>query len=470
MAKREQEKDKLAEVFDNQPKVKASQEAREKSLQAFQDGLKENRSTHKKEKRLKFRKHLIGLSLTVAAAGLVTVLTFGAFGEPSPEDAGSQGSDGPQKQESEQTNIEPQEISDILNEILKRRPLCLEETEHFQHVDLFEEGPLYSYMPGDWEWMVSEDKNTHTLHLTGPAGEEMYLMLFKQEASDLFNKRVQGVAANYAHAEKIPIQTEHFVEELKTNRMIHPKFDDILPFDITNTEMAAFIDKENGTFHDFIVSELFGYPMIFTSKLSLDDVDSWNLPIHFFTEIHVTEEPMVVRGSEGEDHPEYKRPIDKTVLVSIGASWRPEIIEMELYENEELQLTSYLPADTEVERNEHEYFTEWRFTNPSISKNSFYSIGKLNDGFPFENGEEIMFDTFGIDPAFSPGPLGNTHYYPYESIYAGKDSDSNIGGYFELFEANGAWYYMHTHNDYEEYNGGHLLTRLEYFISSIEWH
>src|SRR5690625_6901235 len=99
MAKREQEKDKLAEVFDNPPKVKASQEAREKSLQAFQDGLKENRSTHKKEKRLKFRKHLIGLSLTVAAAGLVTVLAFGAFGEPSPEDAGSQGSDGPRSEE-----------------------------------------------------------------------------------------------------------------------------------------------------------------------------------------------------------------------------------------------------------------------------------------------------------------------------------------------------------------------------------
>lgn len=474
MTKREREKDVLAEVFDKKPKVKASQEAREKSFRAFQDGLKDSRSAYKKEKRLKLRKHLIGLTSTIAAAGIITVLSFGLFDGASPEDTRNQGNEDNQTHETATTNIDPQEVSDILNDMLNRQPRGIEESSSFQTVG-FSNLDLKTYVPADWKIEEMEgDEDKYTLRLSGPAGEEMTLHLFKQNDPDVFHHHVQEVTAKHAHAEKIPIQTERFVEALKTNRFVDSNFEeDIFPFDIEHTEMAAFVDKENGTYSDFITSELFGYPMVFTSELPLDDVDSWDFPIHFFTEIHTTE-GLVVRGSEGKDHPEYNRPIEKTVILPIGATFAPDFVQMELYENDELQLTSYLPADTEVERIEHEYFTEWRFINPSISKNSFYSFGKLKDGFPLENGEEIMFDAFGIDPAFSPpdmpGIHGDPHHYSYGSANADTDSDINISGGIDLYEINGDWYYTHRHDDFQDYNGGYLFARLQYFIDSIEWH
>lgn len=98
-----------------------------------------------------------------------------------------------------------------------------------------------------------------------------------------------------------------------------------------NAEITTFIDETNDKLKEVYVSELFGYLMIFTSELSLDDVESWNLPIHLFAEIHING-AFVVRDSEGKLHPELNRPIEKTVLLPIRATFTPDKVEMELHE------------------------------------------------------------------------------------------------------------------------------------------
>ncbi|MHA6252427.1 hypothetical protein [Oceanobacillus sp. CAU 1775] len=470
MTKREHEKDILSEVLDKKQQTQASQEAKEKSLRAFQDGLKDSARTPIKRKKFGLRKHVVGVFSSVAAVGIITVLAFGVFDVPSPEDTGGQGNEDIQEEVAPKV-MDQQEISNILNEILKRQPLDLGESADFQRVG-FSNLDLMTYVPADWIVEEMEDGDKLTMQLSGPTGEEMTLQLFKQDAPDVFSEHLEEVEASYAHAEEIPIELGTFIETLKSNPMVSSNYDDIFPFELTNADMVAFIDKENGTFHDFITSELFGYQMIFTSKLSLEDTESWDLPIHLFTELHAVG-ALDIHDSIGRDHLEYNRPIEKTVLLPIGASFTPDVVQMELYENEELQLTSYLPIDTEVGRIEHDQFTEWRFTNSSISDDSFYSIGKLKEEFPLKDGEEIMFDAFDIDLAFAPPEIAGAaipNHYSYASANSGEDGEINISGFFEFFESNNEWYYMHKHANYDDYNGGYLITRLDYFIKSIEWH
>src|SRR5699024_5109042 len=215
-------------------------------------------------------------------------------------------------------------------------------------------------------------------------------------------------------------------------------YNNVFPFDIENAEMIIFVDQANGKLVELYTSELFGYQMIFTSELSLNDVASWNLPIHIFATMRI-HKSLTWQGKEGKLHPEFNRPIVKTVVLPIGATATPDKVEMELYENEELHITSYLPRGTEIQRIEHEHFAEWRFTEPDTSKNSFYSFGKLKSNFPLEDGKETMFKAFDIDQDYSPMEDGDIpHHYSYDSANAGEGI--GIGGYFELSEANGEWY------------------------------
>src|SRR5699024_3291154 len=135
----------------------------------------------------------------------------------------------------------------------------------------------------------------------------------------------------------------------------------------------------------------------------------------------------------------------------------PDVIEMELHEIEELNITSYLPKDVNVQQIDHEYFTEWRFTENHIPESSFYSFGKLKSDFPIENGKKVMFEAFDIDPAYSPPDEGDIpHHYSYATANA-EEEGIGFGGNFGLFEENNEWYYMHKHADWMDYNGGYYI-------------
>ncbi|RDW20070.1 hypothetical protein CWR48_04925 [Oceanobacillus arenosus] len=470
MTKREREKDVLAKVFDKKQTVKASPEAKEKSLRAFQDGLEDNRSTHKKRNR--FKKRVMGLSSTVAVAGIVTVLAFstGIFGGHNDMNIQENGSNqGPQSIHAV-TDKQTGDTSNVKEKIWNRHPLEFEDWAAFQPMGIFNDD-LEIYLPKDWTVDEIEDEDTYSTHITGTDGEQMNLVLFQKDDPEVFNTHLHELTANFAETEQISIPVDELVDELKSNDLVPFNYNNVFPFEIENAEMTAFVDEANGKFMELYTSELFGYQMIFTSELSLKDEESWNLPIHLFVTMRI-HQSLIWPGSEGGPHPEFNRPIAKTVLLPIGAVARPDKVEMELYENEELNMTSYLPKGTEIQQNEHELFTEWHFTNPSISKYSFYSFGKLKDGFPLEDAKEIMFEAFGIDPAFSPPEIAGDKFphYSYSSANAGEVSGSSIDGFFEFFEANGEWYFKHKHADSKDYNGGYLIARLNYFIDSIEWY
>lgn len=471
MSKRKHEDDILYDVLNKKKRMEVSDEAREKSLLAFQDGLKEAGPQNKKRKRRKHRKQMIGFSSTIAAACIVTVLAFstGVFDEHNTEVIISQGNGGNQGQKSEQvvTDEQNEETSNIKEMIWKRHPSDYNDLVNLDIRSIFNDD-LMVFLPKNWTIDETKGENTYSIHMSGTDGERMNLVLFQGDNNqDVFNAHIQEMTASFSDAEQITIPADAFVDEIKASREIYLNYDNVFPFEIENAEITAFIDETSGKFTELYTSELFGYPMIFTSELSLRDTESWSLPLQFFASMY-THEPFVFQGSEGEPHPELNRPVEKTVLLPIGAS-SAEIVEMELFEIEELNMTSYLPRDGEVERIEHEHFTEWRFTETHIPESSFYSFGKLKSGFPLEDMKEIMFEAFDIDPAFSPPVDGDiTHHYSYDT--ANAEGGIGIGGYFELFEVNGEWYYGHKHADWQDYNGGFLSSRLNYFIDSLEWH
>ncbi|WP_368505007.1 hypothetical protein AB3N04_04995 [Alkalihalophilus sp. As8PL] len=198
----------------------------------------------------------------------------------------------------------------------------------------------------------------------------------------------------------------------------------------------------------------------------MEDKESWTTSWLVFSFMRIVDIPHTIQGSETERHPEYNRPIEKKVVLDVGASYFEEV-DIELYVDDELGMTSYLPKGTEVEQIEHEHFTEWRFTEPGVSENSFYSFGKLKNDFPFQRSMQTMFGAFDINLEHYEDLGGGTGYgYGY---YSGMDEEF-IDGYIQLFESPNGWYYHHKHADREDYNGGVYTQRLRMFIDSIEWH
>lgn len=472
MSKRKPKAEILFDVLNKSERMEASDKAREKSLRAFQDGLKEAGPQIKKRKKLTIRKQVIGLSSTIAAAVIVMLLAFstGIFGDRNTEGTISQGNDGNPVQRNEQavTDEQNEETSDVVEMIWDRHPSDYNDLVNLEIRSIFNDD-LMVFLPRDWTMDEIEGEDSYSIHMSGTDGEQMNLVLFEEDDQEGFATHLQEMTASFAEAEKVSIPVDAFVEEMRASRDIYLNYENVFPFEIENAEITAFIDETSGKFMELYTSELFGYPMIFTSELSLRDTESWSLPLQFFASMY-THEPFVFQGSEGEPHPELNRPVEKTVLLPIGAS-SAEIVEMELFEIEELNMTSYLPRDGEVERIEHEHFTEWRFTETHIPESSFYSFGKLKSGFPLEDAKEIMFEAFDIDPAFSPPVDGDgdfPHHYSYDT--ANAEGGIGIGGYFELFEANGEWYYGHKHADWQDYNGGFYSSRLNYFMDSLEWY
>ncbi|UCZ55018.1 hypothetical protein LGQ02_09965 [Bacillus shivajii] len=459
-----QPNDELRNILKQQT-MKSSKEARDKSLHAFEEGLKDViESQQKEQKRKKLRQRLIGSVATVAAAGIAGLLILNSTflqGDSLVNDANTGVGGG------ENGELPYAEENEVLIERVLDRP-------SFDHDDFNAMGSYNIYndklsvrLPTTWSVEEEEGEVAHSVYMNGPETERMEFILLNEGISEAqLEEKIREITTEFSEKESVTIPVETIIDEVRMKIAILFPFDNVFPFNIENTEVSAIIDEENGRFKELYVSELFGQPMVFIADLPLDHLESWTLPWIFFSYMRVVDTPYTIHGSEGEQHPEYDRPKEKNVILPVGAS-RFEEVDVELYEIEELGITSYLPSDTEVERIEHEYFTEWRFTEPFVSEKSFYSFGKLMDGFPLDEGKEIMFNAFNIDVAYHEDLGGGIpHHYSY---YSGMEGEF-IDGYIQLFEISGEWFYKHKHADREDYNGGVYIQRLQMFIDSLKIH
>ncbi|MGJ9459867.1 hypothetical protein [Oceanobacillus sp. CF4.6] len=468
MNKRKQKDDPFLDSL-NKERIEASNEARKKSLLAFQDGLNQAGLRKTKSKRRKLRQRVIGISSTAIAASIAGLLflSTGILGDSNSNVTTDQGNSVEEILQDEENarDVQDNEPEDLLETILNRPPFDYDDLNGMPTSSIFN-NDLKVYLPRDWTIDETEVNDAYSIHMSGENGEQMNLLLFNEDYDqEVFDTHLQQLTASFAEAEEVSIPVDSFINEIELSHQVSFPHENVFPFETENAEITAFFDEENGKFMELYISELFGHPMIFTSELSLDDTESWMLPIRFFTFMQANY-PHTIHGSEGDLHPEFNRPIEKSVLLPVGAMGVEEV-DVELYEMEELNMTSYLPRDTEVERIEHAQFTEWRFTEPNVSENSFYAFGKLKHGFPLENRKEIMFEALNIDLSYSDNMEGvNSYHYSYQS---GMDEEF-FDGYIELFEANGEWYYKQKHADRQDYNGGVYSQRLDLFIDSMEWH
>ncbi|KHF40540.1 hypothetical protein [Halalkalibacter okhensis] len=472
MSDRKREDEELRYIMQKRKAMKASKEARNKSLLAFQKGLKDLSTRPRKEqKRKKLGQRVIGGVATLAAASIagLLILNLTVFQDDTqdevpthtlPEDGKGEIRAG--------ESIDLQHIEEnveLVKRVLERPTFDYDDLNAMNTTNIYN-NTFSVHLPRNWFVEEEEGEDVHSVKINGPDSEQMNLLVFDIDAGEeLIEEQIQKLTADFSQTAETIVPTNTLIEEMRMNFQISFPFDHVFPFDMENTRMYAFIDEESGRFMELYVSDLLGQPMIYTADFPLDNKESWFVSWLIFTYMRV-QTPYTVPGSEGELHDEYQRPLEKTVLLQIGAFGFEEV-QLELYENEEVGITSYLPPETTIERIEHDYFTEWRFSEPTVSADSFYSFGKLKDGFPLEQGKEIMFDAFNIDHAYHEDLGGGTPYH--YAYYSGMDEEF-IDGFIELFELSGEWFYKHKHADREDYNGGVFMQRLQTFIDSLEKH
>lgn len=478
MKNHKNEDEELRYIMKQKETMKATKEAREKSLLTFQDGLKDVIPKRKKKhNRKKIRQRFFVTFASVAAVGIASLIliNYDFVQDGGHLDSGIDENDG------EETF---NEMVEDKNE--KKQEIILEDVEENEAlVERILDRPIFDYndlntmprqqiqnetfsinLPDEWSIEEDDDDTIYSTHMTGPDSERMDFILFDHDVSqEKITNKIEDTISEITRTEETTVSPEIFNDQFTMKNQIPTVFSTMFPFDNEKAQMYAFIDEESGRFTELYISELFGQPMIYTMGVSLEDKESWALSWTFFSQMRVTKSLYTIQGSEGELHPQFDRPLEKTVILTEGAvSFRET--DIELYEIEELGITSYIPVNVEDERIEHEHFIEFRFTDEDFSKNSFYSFGKLKEGFPLEDGKETMFHAFNIDQAHHED-LGGGNGYGY-GYYDGS-GDYDIEGYIQLFEVFDNWYYKHHHSEREDNNGIMYNTWLDMLVDFIEW-
>lgn len=474
--KRQEDQD-LREIMKQRKAINASKAAREKSLQAFQQGFEEAaKDKKKKQKRLQLRQRVMGSLATVTAAAVAGLLLFNTnflqehiFNWDETE-----------KVEETTDPIDLLELElneDIVNTIMDR--------PFFQHVELSDmrhwrifNSQMSIPLPVGWSSDEVEEDGVFNITITGSDTEKLTLMLFTEEpAREEFDSILAEHLANWSYTDATIIPPDRMKGEFNYLMEVLPYYKDTFSFDTGTAAMYGFIDEEEGRFRELYVSKLYGMPMIYTSEYPLDNNQSWNHSWLIFSRMSVNEF-FPVRGSEGEHHPDYNLPVKKTVMATEQGYFRE--MDIELVVIEELGVTSYLTNGTDVTRFENDHLTSWRFTEPLVSRNSFTSFGKLTENIPIYLRREILFDAYGIE-------LGMEHedevtedsaifrYPGYMQIFDPNDNMDSYGGtysssgYFELFEHDGDWYYRHLHRA-ETDTSPRVFTNMELFLRYLEWY
>ncbi|WEG18750.1 hypothetical protein PQ478_09765 [Alkalihalophilus pseudofirmus] len=467
--------EELRRLLKEKQTMQLPETARHKSLNAFKAGLTNNGSySQKSHYHQRKRRHLLGALATVSAAGIAGILLVNALflpevsNEPLPDvtEVGFIGAG---------ETIEAGEIEE--NENLIYRILNRTSFAEFEEINRFNFRSVYNdtfqlYLPPRWTTEETKEDVADSILISGPDGEKLNMIVFNERVTDQqFKVEVDRVISEIPYSEVTEVPVERVISEIRMNHDFPLPYNDVFSFDREKTKMYAFVDQENELLTELYVTEdLFGQQMIYTAEMPLYNKENWFVSWILFSHLRV-QAPHTHFGSEEELHPEYERPLEKIVSLDVGAIG-VEDVEVELYINEDLELTSYLPRGTNIEKIEHEHFFEWRFTEDGVSENSFYAFGKLKADFPFQRSMQTMFGSFDIDLSYYEDLGGGTpyHYGYYSGMEEAFNPETHIDGYITLFEGADGWYYKHKHADREDYNGGVYTQRLNMFIESLEWH
>src|SRR5699024_186363 len=162
----------IAEVLNKKQKLEVSDEARAKSLRAFQDGLKDAVPKSKKSKRSKLRKQVIGFSSTIAAGVIAIVLAYinGIFNEMDTGITTQENNDyWGEQSEPPVTEENIADTDDIMEKVWNRLPFKYSDLENFQRKRIINDDFII-YLPNDWTVNEVKENDTISIQFSGTDG------------------------------------------------------------------------------------------------------------------------------------------------------------------------------------------------------------------------------------------------------------------------------------------------------------
>ncbi|MCM2676818.1 hypothetical protein [Alkalicoccobacillus plakortidis] len=443
------------------PYIEMSNRTYKKSLRAFQEGLEESKHTKKQP-------YLLA-SLSLAGAGIAAaILLFSVVNLPQP--VGQSDSPVMLSDEDNQEYQVPESLSDvkvdseIVNELIYRGPYVF---SPIQPEPVHNEEFWVALNP---EWgsnEVSIVDGTKTT-LTGPESEEINILLFDENASEeQISKETNQLLSEHPYTSGTQLPTDKLHKYLVNARIVFSHE----PVGYSFNDQSFFYSLKNdetNRFYDLFSSELYGKRIVLFADFPLEQSEKWAQSYYFMSNIFPSASPYVL--DESETVSENGRPLTKDVVTSIEYNnYQQKTVA--LYENTELNFSTYVPKNAEIDRFEQNGFTEWRISENPDDK-TFYSFGKLDPDFDLTRSQDILVDTYKIEPdSIDVMDEDVISFYPKEN-YDDEPTDQ-VSGYFSLYQLNDSWYFIYYQFDpnSEQEAGGVTQEKQmpQYFIDELEW-
>ncbi|MDQ0208351.1 hypothetical protein [Alkalicoccobacillus murimartini] len=440
--------------------VEMSNRTYHKSLHAFREGLEESNQRKKQP-------YLLA-SFSLAGAGLAAAILFFSFVD-SPTPTGQLDAPLIINEENEDKYQLPEALKDIevdseiANKLIPRGPYVFSPIQpEFMHNEEF-------WITLNPDWKINEESiegGTKTT-LSGLESEELTFLLFDESSSEnLIKREIDQLLLKHTYTSVTQLPTDDVHRYVVNARLILSH--DRVGFSFNDQSFFYSLKDENtNRFYDLFSSELYGKRIVLFADFPLDEPDKWAQSYYFMSNIFPEESPYVLDISE--DVSENGRPLTKEVVTSIDFDdYQQKTVT--LYENNELNFSTYIPQNADINRIEQEGFTEWRISEDPTD-NSFYSFGKLDTDFDPTLSQDILVDTYGIDAdSIDVNNKELITFYPKE--YNEDEPTDQTTGYFSLYRLNDSWYFIYSQidpNSKQEIGVIGAKEMPQYFIDELEW-
>ncbi|GAB3802636.1 hypothetical protein [Virgibacillus kimchii] len=473
MKKKNKEDQDLKNIFEKKHLIKAPKVAHEKSLVAFQQGLESSKMT--KPANPKFKRQLFASIGSAAVIGIMVILLLDTdlfanndpSSTPSPPAADVEEETVEEVEENMEQSGQPIHLNDIgedeefINEVLER-PI-FDANSYSPNLQSFDNAFVLD-LPTNWSMEETTEDDHLNVYLSGDETEQIQIILFNKEQTDgALIDYAEELLSNYNHTDQTIVPSSSIIEKITQEPLSFNRYEMLFPFNIEEAQVYAFKNEDIGRYYEIFIAEFFNRQMIYVADLPLDNKETWQTSWEMLASLAPEEMPYLMLD-ETEMHPTYARPVEGEAIVHLGAL-RIDSIDIELYVNEELGMTSYIESGTETEKIDEDVYTEWRFYDRRFSDFSFYSYGMVKEGFPLDQGYQPIFNTFGMDPALYNEKDGAI---PHHYNYGNNSGGNNYNGYIEFFEVEGNWYFERVHEDYQDYNGGIFHERMRLLKNEAE--
>ncbi|MFA1822340.1 hypothetical protein ACDX78_19620 [Virgibacillus oceani] len=480
MKKKNDENQELKKIIKQKSLIKAPKEAHQKSLRTFQKGMETNKMTKPSNSKIN-RQLLASIATSAAVIGIMIVLLLDTdlfannepSSTPSPPAADVEEDVEEEIEEEVEENAEqssqPIHLKDIgedgefINEVLER-PI-FDAMEYHPRYQSFDENQFVLDLPSNWSMEETTEEDNLNVHLSGDETEQIQIILFDEDqTNEAIIDYAEELLSSYNQTDQTIVPSSSIIEKITQEPLSFNRYEMLFPFNIEEAQVYAFKNEDIGRYYELFVAELFNRQMIYVSDLPLDNKDTWQTSWEMLASLAPEETPLLILD-ETEMHPTYDRPLQGEAIVAKGAL-SIDTVDLELYVNEELGMTSYFESTTETDKIDDDLYTEWRFYDKRYSDYSFYSYGMLKEGFPLDQGYQLIFETFDMDPATYEEMDGAI---PYHYSYGNNANGNNYNGYIEFFEVEDSWYFVRVHEDYQDYNGGIFHERMRLLKNEAEY-